>query len=205
MDYEGLSFDDLANVRALNAAWLDLALKDLPLADHLTARRRQRLASTPFLLFSLQENDDRLWVRLLDDRRQADLLAGAQDRGDAGLALQSTALAYLWELSRRNAYVARLVSFAPLNWCEYIASMTLLRLQESVAGELLIRPRFETGSRQYRRLLQRGGSALREARRSAQIAAMQSLLTQGDIAEHGRMAAAACRMTGPAREVADDV
>lgn len=205
MDYVGLSFDDLANVRALNTAWLDIALNGLPQASHLTERRRQRLASTPFLLFSLRESDDRLWVRLLDESRQPDLLAVEQDRGDRKLALQATALAYLWELSRRNAYVARLVSFAPLNWCEYIASLTLLRLQESVAGELLIRPRFETDSRQYRRLLQRGGSALREARHSAQIAAMQSLLTQGDIAQHGRMAAAACRMTGPAREVADNV
>jgi hypothetical protein len=205
MDYEGLTPDDLANVRALNAAWLDLGLEETGHAGRLTRRRRQRLAGTPFLLFSLRESDDKLWARLLENRRQPDLLRRATDPGDGRTALQSTALAFLWELSRRNPFVARVVGCAPLNWCELIASMTLVQLQNSVAGELLIGPRFEAGSPQYRRLLQRGGSALREARRFAQIAAMQSLLTQGEIAQYGRLAAAACRMAGPARQVADDV
>ncbi|MBT8107607.1 MAG: hypothetical protein KJP17_05195 [Gammaproteobacteria bacterium] len=205
MDYQGLTPDDLANVRALNAAWLDLAPEDAGRNGRLTRQRRQRLAGTPFLLFTLREGDDRLWARLLDDRRQPDLLARRPDPGDPRMALQSTSLAFLWELSRRNPYVARVVGFAPLNWCERIASMTLMQLQASVAGELLLGPRFASGSPQYLRLLQRGGSALREARRFAQIAAMQSLLTQGDIAQYGRLAAAACRMAGPARQVAEEV
>lgn len=205
MQYQGLTPDDLANVRALNAAWLDLTSKDPGRPSHLTQRRRQRLAGTPFLLFSLREGDDGLWVRLLDDRRQPDLLARSPDPADGLPSLQTTALAFLWELSRRNPFVARVVGLAPLSWCELIASMTLVQLQAAVAGELFIEPRFAADSPQYRRLLQRGGSALREARRFAQIAAMQSLLTQGDIAQYGRLAAAACRMAGPAREVADEV
>ena len=205
MDYQGLTPDDLVNVRALNAAWLELASTDAGPTGHLARRRRQRLAGTPFLLFSLRECDDRLWVRLLDDRRQPDLLAGASDPGDARLALQSTALAFLWELSRRNPFVARVVGCAPLSWCELIGSTTLVQLQEAVAGVLLIEPRFPADSPQYRRLLQLGSSAVREARRFAQIAAMQSLLTQGDIAQRGRLAAAACRMASPARQVADEV
>lgn len=205
MDYRGLTLDDLANVRALNAAWLDLRPEDTGRNEDLTRRRRQRLADTPFLLFSLREGDDTLWARLLDGRRQPDLLTGAPDPGDGRMVLQSTSLAFFWELSRRNPYVARLVGSAPLSWCERIASMTLMQLLKSVAGELLIGPRFEAGSPQYRRLLQRGGSALREARRFAQMAAMQSLLTQGDIAQYGRLAAAACRMAGPVRQVADKV
>lgn len=205
MDYTGLTLDDLANVRALNAAWLDLRPEDTGQNEDLTRRRRQRLADTPFLLFSLREGDDTLWARLLDGRRQPDLLTGAPDPGDGRMVLQSTSLAFFWELSRRNPYVARIVGSAPLSWCERIASMTLMQLLESVAGELLIGPRFEAGSPQYRRLLQRGGSALREARRFAQMAAMQSLLTQGDIAQYGRLAAAACRMAGPVRQVADKV
>ena len=205
MDYEGLSADDLANVRAFNMAWLELAQDDAGRNGHLPRRCRRRLAGTPFLLFSLRESDDRLWVRLLDERRQSDLFATAQDTCERELALQSTSLAFLWELSRRNPYVARVVSFAPLSWCELIASMTLVHVQQAVAGEMLIQPRFDANSPQYRRLLQRGGSALREARRFAQIAAMQSLLTQGDIAQYGRLAAAACRMAGPARQVADEV
>ena len=205
MDYQGLTTDDLANVRALNAAWLDLTPEDAGCNRRLTGQRRQRLAGTPFLLFTLREGDDRLWARLLDDRRQPDLLAFRSDPGDRRMALQSTSLAFLWELSRRNPYVARVVGLAPLNWCERIASMTLMQLQALAAGELLIEPRFASGSPQYRRLLQRGGSTLREARRFAQIAAMQSLLTQGDIARYGRLAAAACRMAGPARQVADEV
>lgn len=205
MDYEGLSADDLANVRALNMAWLELSQDDAGRTGHEARRHRHRLAGTPFLLFSLRESDDRLWVRLLDERRQPDLLAAAPDSCERTLALQSTSLAFLWELSRRNPYVARVVGCAPLSWCELIASLTLVHLQQAAAREMLIQPRFDADSPQYQRLLQRGGSALREARRFAQIAAMQSLLTQGDIAQYGRLAAAACRMAGPARQVADEV
>jgi hypothetical protein len=204
MDYEALRQDDLANVRALNATWLDLAAP-VGLQAERIARQRARLATTPFLLFSLRESDDRLWVRLLDRQRQPDLLDTLQEAGDQRSALQATSLAFLWEVSRRNPYVARLVSFAPLAWCELIASVTLVQLLDAAASEMIIEPRFAEGSPQYRRLLQRGGSALREARRAAQIAAMQTLLTEGDIAEYGRQAAAACRMAGPARQVADDV
>ena len=205
MDYEGLTPDDLANVRALNAAWLDLTMEETGRIGRLTRRRRQRLAGTPFLLFSLRESDDKLWSRLLSNGRQPDLLRRATESRDGRMALQATALAFLWELSRRNPFVARVVGCAPLNWCELIASMTLMQLQELVAGELLIGPRFDAGSPQYRRLMQRGGSALREARRFAQMAAMQTLLTQGEIAQYGRLAAAACRMAGPAQQVADEV
>lgn len=205
MDYEGLTPDDLANVRALNAAWLDLTLEETERVGRLTRRRRKRLAETPFLLFSLRESDDKLWSVLLGSRRQPDLLRQPTDPSDGRITLQATALAFLWELSRRNPFVARVVACAALNWCELIASMTLMQLQQSVAGELLIGPRFDAGSPQYRRLLQRGGSALREARRFAQMAAMQSLLTQGEIAQNGRLAAAACRMAGPTRQVADEV
>jgi hypothetical protein len=204
MDYEALRQDDLANVRALNAAWLDL-VPPVGLQTERIARQRARLAATRFLLFSLRESDDRLWVRLLGERRQLDLLAKPPGPGGRKAGLQATSLAFLWELSRRNPYVARLVSFAPVAWCELIASVTLVHLLEAAAGETIIGPRLTEGSPQYRRLLQRGGSALRETRRAAQIAAMQSLLTEGDVAEYGRQAAAACRMAGPARQVADDV
>ena len=204
MDYEALRQDDLANVRALNAGWLDL-VPPFGLEAERIARQRARLAETPFLLFSLRETDDRFWVRLLDGRRQPDLLATPPGSIDRKLALQATSLAFLWELSRRNPYVARLVGIAPLAWCELIASVTLVHLLEAAAGVAIIESRFAEGSRQYRRLLQLGGSARRETRRAAQIAAMQSLLTEGDIAEYGRQAAAACRMAGPARQVTGDV
>lgn len=204
MDYEALRQDDLANVRALNAAWLDMA-PPVGMQVEGIRRRHARLAATPFLLFSLRESDDQLWVRLLDERRQPDLLATPPETGDRKPGLQATSLAFLWELSRRNPYVARLVSFAPLAWCELIASVTLVQLLDAAAGEMIIESRFAEGSPQHRRLLERGVSALRATRRAAQIAAMQSLLTAGDIAEYGRQAAAACRMAGPARQVTDDV
>ena len=204
MDYEALRQDDLANVRALNATWLEL-LPPVAAEAGRIARQRARLADTPFLLFSLRESDDRLWLRLLDEQRQPDLLVTPPEARTGKLALQATSLAFLWELSRRNPYVARLVSSAPLAWCELVASVTLVHLLDAAASMTIIEPRFAEGSRQHRRLLQRGGSALRETRRAAQIAAMQSLLTQGDVAEYGRQAAAACRMARPARQVTDDV
>ena len=49
MEYEGLSRDDLENVRALNRVWLEI---DGSAELRLSAKRMERLAATPFLLFT---------------------------------------------------------------------------------------------------------------------------------------------------------
>ena len=190
MEYQGLTHDDLVNVRALNRAWLARFAPREPLPA--TPQRLERLANTPFLLFSFRENDAELWRRLLGDGAHSDLFVA---RATPELQeLQSAGLGFLWELARRNPYVARIVSGAPLKWCDRLASQTLLKVHESAARAELAEPRFADDSPVFRRLFVQGSGALREARRSAQLAALQAMLTLGESAQLGRLPAAACRM-----------
>ena len=134
MEYEGLTPDDLANVRALNRAWLRSTGRD------------ERLAAAPFLLFSLREHDAELWERLLAEGAQHELFATQPTAGGKPSGLQAAGLAFLWELSRRNPYVARIIGGAPLDWCQRIAAETLVRLLDCTGYRELIEPRFPDGA-----------------------------------------------------------
>jgi hypothetical protein len=205
MEYEGLTQDDLANVRALNRAWLRLRSQDSNGLPRLSGKRLERLASAPFLLFSLREHDDQWWRSLLDGGPQQDLLEERPIKASNLIALQSAGLAFLWALARRNPYVARLVSGAPLSWCEQIASGTMVQVLECGARCQIIEPRFDDASALYKRLWHRGGSALQELRVFAQIGALQAMLTSRELVPYRRMPAAACRMPQPAQRVSDKV
>jgi hypothetical protein len=199
MEYQGLTQDDLVNVRALNRAWLARLAPREALPS--TPRRLERLANTPFLLFTFREDDAGLWGSLLGDAPQSDLFSGRVV--SEVQELQSAGLGFLWALARRNPYVARIVSGAPLNWCDQLASQTLVRVHECAASAELLEPRFAKDSPVLRRLLFHGSGALREARRSAQLAALQAMLTLGESARLGRLPAAACRMPAVPTRVAD--
>jgi hypothetical protein len=201
MEYEGLSRDDLDNVRALNRAWLEL---EGGAELRLSAKQLERLAATPFLLFSFREDDDARWSRLLDEQRQQDLLIEEPPIAAEVSALQVAGLAFLWALVRRNPYVARLVSGASLHWCERVAAATLVRVLECTRCRM-IKPRFEENASLRRRLLARGSAPEKVLREFAQIGALQSMLTSGKAAQYGRLPAAACRMPQTARQVADEV
>ena len=180
MDYQGLTFDDLANVRDLNGAWLRLTGRD------------ERLTAAPFLLFSLREDDSQLWERLLAGGGQHELFSERLAIGEALHGLHTTALAFLWELSRRNPYVARIVGGAPLDWCQRISSETLFRVLDCAAHRELIKPRFAAEAAVYTRV-------------SAHMAALQSMLTLGIDHEAAQLPAAACRMTGLVRRISNKV
>ena len=203
MDYESLTSDDLANVRALNRAWLDISRIDSRQLDELSPRRLDCVAAAPFLLFSLREEDLALWERLLADDAQGELFPANAALPDALRFLQATALAFLWSLARRNPYVVRLISNAPLYWCERIGGATLVQVTAAAARQELAEARIESDSPVHRRLLLRGSSARGDAREFTQIAALQSLLTGTGAARPGRLPAAACRMRGVAKRVAD--
>ncbi len=205
MEYEGLTQDDLANVRALNRAWLRLRPQDSTGLPRLSGKRLERLASAPFLLFSFREHDDQWWKSLLDGGPQQDLLEERPINASDLIALQSAGLAFLWALARRNPYVARLVSGAPLSWCERIASGTLVQVLDCGARCRVIESRFDDASALHKRLWRRGGSALQEMRVFAQIGALQAMLTSRELVPYRRMPAAACRMPQPAQQVADKV
>jgi hypothetical protein len=201
MEYEGPSRDDLENVRALNRRWLELTgSADL----RLSAKQLERLATTPFLLFSYCEHDDARWSRLLGEGFQQDLLEQETGIATELKELQAAGLAFLWGLVRRNPYVARIVSGASLRWCEQISAVTLARVLEC-ARFRMIEPRFAEKASLKRRLLALGSALERDMRVFAQIGALQSMLMSGQAAQYGRLPAAACRLPQTGRQVADEV
>jgi hypothetical protein len=212
MQFQGPSVDVLDNVYALNTAYIaglrratpgfelrdeeDPRLADLVRA--LTEAQAERLAASPFLLFSMREQDDDYWESLFagDPPRSPDLFAASASTAGAGLV--TAALGFLWALSRRNPYAARIVSGASLGWCERLAEHTLIGLLSSASGGVdLPVPRFGNGSVVWIKLLSAGVSSEKEVRQAAHLAALQTMLTQTAAAKRADLPAAACRMPKP--------
>lgn len=218
MDFQPPETADLANVQALNAAFLD-ALRDETLPDRLLtglpeglqaacgdARALARLRRCPFLLFALSEHDlsrwDRLFVRQAE--RCPDLVDAMASARGAPTPVVFAALGFLWQLARRQPYAARVVSGASLAWCERLAGHTLVDIYRFAAAEPdLIGVRNAGDDAFWRRLLISATSVEKSVRRAARLAALQMLLTETHAGTYGRLAAAACTMPVPARKVAD--
>lgn len=201
MEYPGPTADDLENINALNRFFLAAVADSATgvfgaLAERrLTQSQLSRLADAPFLLFSFREQDGDYWTRILADRAQIDLIDSGVPPTGKIRQLQVAGLGFLWQLSRRNAYAARIVSGAPVSWCERLAGQTLVSLLDRVAtrGDLLV-VRFPDEDDIWHRLLGSGVSSKRDVRRSSQHSALQALLTRGTSTQYNRVAAAACRI-----------
>jgi hypothetical protein len=215
MDFPGPDANDLAQVRALNLAFLhhlatDGAAQAAALPASLAAgivgatpRTRRRLAGCPFLLFSIGELDPAAWADLFENRRQRDLLAGAAQPSTPAERLLCTAVAFLWQLAGHNPYAARVVAGAPADWCERLAACALVDAVAFAAdtGRLLTL-RQADDARFWRRLLDACGSEEAGLRRAARLWAFQSLLTRPTAAAE-TVPAAACRMPPAAHKVAE--
>lgn len=217
MHFQGPAAADLANVEALNHAFLGVLsrLGGVPggttpgagvLADKLAAlppEQRLRLAESPFLIFSLSESNDDRWQQIFA-RDDVDLVDRMQRPPEALAQLAAASLGFLWELSKRNPYAARLVSGAPLHWCERLAECTPLKLFQVAAYEPdLLVPRFSGQRGFWSKLLGAGVHEDAAIRGAAQLCAMQSLLTRQDTRQYQPLAAAACSMPAPAMRVAE--
>jgi hypothetical protein len=159
-----------------------------------------RLATTPFLLFSLRERDSEWWDEALAEERQGDLMEVAELAIPELLSLQSAALSFLWQLGRRNPYAVRIVSGATVSWCERITNLPLITLlsRAGARGDLM-QSRLDEASGSYPRLLSDGTSARRIVRRSSHLAALQTLLRHSGIENYSRLPAAACKMSAGMR------
>lgn len=210
MSYEGPDTTDLANVEALNAAYLDWlgsprgrTSRSVParLRERiagLESRRLQHLARTPFLLMSFREHEEFRWRGLFGDRRSADLLSALELADDTLARLRSAGLAFLWQLARRNGYAARLVTGAGLAWCECLAETALVDILERAAAENeLLVPRMGDNEQLWSKLLAGGVSTRREVRKAARVSALQIVLTTSVPFSSARLPAAACRLPGP--------
>ena len=171
---------DYDNVRMLNRAWLRITRQNV-------AGDPGTLARSPFLLFSLRENDPEWWHEAI--ARQADLLQDAISADGPTRRLQAATIGFLWHLAERNPYAARLVSGASLAWCELLTSQALLTVIERVAERAdLLSARFAT-------------DALCEP--ASQLTALQCMLTSPDSGSYRELPAAACHMPNARLQVAD--
>lgn len=206
MDYQGPDAVDIRNTRALNLSYL-AAIRPLNDVGEATGRmltelQARRLSMTPFLLFSLREQDVEFWDEVFADDPQADLLETTAS--PAIHELQVAALGFLWQLSRQRPYVARLVSGATAHWCDRLGALTLVELIRMAAHRSdLIVPRFPEGDKVIDRLLQSGISAKRNLQEMSQQFALQAMLTRSRPPRYERLPAAACDRSTPIRQVAD--
>jgi len=204
MEYQGPTPGDLANIQALNRCYLmscSAATRDrlaVVRLHQLTQSQIARLASAPFLLFSFREQDEEYWQRILGDESQSDLIDSADPPDENTRQLQAAGLSFLWQLVHRNPYAARIVSGAPVSWCERMAEQTLIGLLHRVAtrGDLMSL-RFQNETDVWRRLLEAGTSSSYQARLASQHCALQAMLTQREARQYNRMPAAACAMRAP--------
>ena len=187
------SHEDYDNVRALNTAFIAAT-------STLHGVQRDRLASTPFLLFSLRETDEHWWHDALKASRQHDLIADGVVGNSDLYRVQTAALGFLWQLARRNAYAVRVVSGANHAWCEKITALPLLSLLDRVAdrGDL-IESRIHGLGHVGERLSGSGASANRRLRTATHLSALHTVLAHAGIEEARPQAAAACRLSAPLR------
>jgi hypothetical protein len=189
IEYPGPSPDDYANVLALNTAFIKATFE-------MKGPQRGRLAATPFLLFSLREQDLEWWDDALVESRQGDLMAVAELKSPELQRIQTAALSFLWQLARRNPYATRIISGAAVAWCEKVTELPLMILLDRVVarGDLML-SRLDHTDRFGERLLADGTSSRSNVRRSSQLTALQALLTRGRVDDHSRLSVAACGMS----------
>jgi hypothetical protein len=217
MDFSGPQPADFDNIKSLNRAFLrrlrktdrgqrlrqTLAPTLRVMIKGLTDLQLERLSATPFLLLSLRERDDDYWRVLNDIDAQDDLFLEANTDAEAN-QLTAAALAFLWQLSRRNPYATRLVSGATLNWCEQLSDHTLLPLLQRTSGCIeLLQPRMAENEEFWGKLLGPGLSSELNVRRAAQLTALQSMLTEDPARHYRPTRAAACNASMPSLRVAE--
>jgi len=217
MDFSGPEPADFRNVRSLNYEFLSclrssttgvdlrrqMATELGTIISSLTDLQVERLSAAPFLLFSLRQSDPDYWGSLSADEPNHDLLSLAKPPDELG-QLAAACLGFLWQLAQRNPYAARLVSGAPLSWCEQLADRTLFRVMQRMAGRPdLLHPRRADDAGFWLKLLGPGLSSEQDVRIAAQLSALQSILTADSAARYRALPAAACSSTAPTLLVAD--
>ncbi len=218
MQYRGPQAADYRNVRALNAAFLVLLkngtraqrlLRHLPdtlqkRCAGLTGLQRERLADTPFLLFSFNEHDGAFWERLFAGRHNWHLFDSAPAADDELFKILHAALGFTWQLARDNTYAARVICGASLHWCERLADKPILDVVSVASHAELLALRSPRDEMLWRKLLYPGTAGNASIREAAHTSALQRLLTEGHADWPGRHARAARRMRQPSMQVADD-
>jgi hypothetical protein len=219
MDFAGPDAADYANVRSLNTAFLDLTRSgNLPrhclqgldgrLAKRLlslTELQADRLAATPFMLFSFRERDARYWDQLLAEPRNRDLFSVPCIDNDALMRLTAAGLGFTWQLAQRNPYAARVIAGASMHWCERIAERTFFKIL-AIAGmrsDLMVL-RFASDNDLWLKLLDGGVMRQDNIRHSAHLSALQTVLTSHPVEDRQVWPSAARKIDRPGMRVAEE-
>jgi hypothetical protein len=215
MFYIGPTQSDYVNIQALNREFLKL-LQVHPIRFGLSAIHQRRLAAlgrqqleqlaaTPFLLFTIQEDDEPTWRAICRADPNTDLFenGGASDAGISNLL--ATSVGYLWQLAQQNPYSVRLICGASPAWCEMITAVTyfeLLTLTRYRDDLLVLRQAQNMDI--WSKLLAEGVRPERHVRSAAHIAALQTLLTGYPAAAAVAWPIAACKAAPRFLQVADE-
>lgn len=218
MRYRGPQPADFQNVEALNAAFLGvvagggrraeglLAGLSAPLRSRLaslTMLQRERLAKTPFLLFSFCEADSQFWAELFQEGPNGSLFNPPRAIPLNESQVLGAGLGFIWQLARDNTYAARLVCGASLHWCEQLAERPLLQVVSVAMRADTLRLRREHDAMLWHKLLHAGVASERPVRRAARICALQRLLTESHEPLQEATALAARRMRHTSLKVAE--
>ncbi len=216
MYFEPPSAADFADVHAFNRAYLrhlrtsggqtalvamtaDLRRRFLELDD----AEIGRLAGVPFLLLAFREEESAPWDEPAETAAASQPVRRVGDA--ASRALANAALAYAWQLARRNPYALRLFCCASLRWCEKLAEQTLVGVLERSAGAgTPLRLRAAGDVEVWYRLLTGGVDSRSDVRRSLHGSVQQSLLIQPTVRRRRAFRSAACRKQQPVLQLSAD-
>jgi hypothetical protein len=207
MDYEGVNADTIDNGRALNSAFIQFILATAggeSLDDRLRERlvalepaERARLASVPFLLYTLEPLEPGVWR---PGTATEDLFAPGT--GGPEWRLVTATLALLWSLARANRYAARFLYGVPVARCDAIAALPLMGVidaaRRSATGVVQRMPRNEAF---WRKLFVSATDPRPRVRRAARQSALQCVLTVAQSPEPLPLATAACRRRSATRVI----
>ena len=218
MDFQPPETVDLTNVYSLNRAFLTLLTsggealgnrEPRPVAfvaglGKLDRRRRRRLAETPFLLFSLAENDVPRWRPVFTGAREIDMFDNLDRPTVDEARIVQAAIGFLWQLAKKRPYAARVISGASYYWCERLALCTLVDLFNFAANEpRLLTLRMADNAALWHKLVVGGTSDDVNIRATAKLSALQTVLTMIGDESSERLPAAACSMPAPSTRVAE--
>jgi hypothetical protein len=217
MEYEGPEPADLANVEALNRAflrWLRTRAKRRAADDRVAALARrisalkeceiERLSRAPFLLMTVGERDERRWQEVFGNRANVDLLDTdySPDRVEGRIVMAT--VGFLWHLARRNPYAARLVSGTSLEWCDQLARQPIAALFDQIEALAPPMPRLADDGDFWRKLLNAGTSVRKDIRLAARLSALQTVITRSAArTTRGPLAVAACEMPPVSMRLSD--
>lgn len=215
MQFMGPEPADLTDVHALNRAFLTVLRREPAIRERLPPdtlamltdarpEQRERIARSPFLIYSLRESDERCWQRVFDGDLADDLVDAMARPSPGETQLVCATLVFLLQFAKQNPYSLRVVSGASADWCRQLAECNLVDLFRFAAmkGQLLT-IRCQNNPAFWRKLLVAGSSAEADVRVAARITALQTVLTRTERIREQRLPAAACSMPQPAMRVAE--